>query len=200
MNLFIVLLRRPKQSSDFRDDPFWEFGSFGSTGCHSRNLLHPKNTKIVDGDRLAFVQGGSEGMRIVAVTPPVTVGGSNARIEICWDESFRPLAYQDALSAVDNAGNSSVPLLFANISKINRSTYCGKFSSAYRSRSTAVTDKIAKEIIRAFDAVKALPTSNYVEAIASKNDPWVIEKIKDRAHERKARSERYRAIKNRNIN
>lgn len=200
MKLFIVLLRRPKQSSDFRDDPFWEFGSFGSTGCHSKNLLHPKNTKITDGDRLAFVQGGSGGMRIVAVTPPVTVGGSNARVEILWDESFRPLAYQDALSAVDNAGNSLLPSLFASISKINRSTYCGKFSSAYRSRSTAVTDKIAKEIIQAFESIEALPTNNYVEAIANKNDPWAIEKIKHRAHDRKTRSARYRAIKNRNTN
>jgi hypothetical protein len=39
----VVLLRQPRKDiSEMRTDPFWEFGSFGLTGCHQRNLLHPK--------------------------------------------------------------------------------------------------------------------------------------------------------------
>ena len=36
--VFIVHLRRPKKNDpeEMRSDPFWEFGSFGCTGCHSR--------------------------------------------------------------------------------------------------------------------------------------------------------------------
>jgi hypothetical protein len=40
--VFVVMLRRPRKN-DRRSDPFWEFGSFGCTGCHGKNLLHPKN-------------------------------------------------------------------------------------------------------------------------------------------------------------
>ena len=41
--VILVHLRRPRSRSDKRDDPFWEFGSFGITGCHARNLLHPED-------------------------------------------------------------------------------------------------------------------------------------------------------------
>lgn len=36
--VIVVHLRRPKNASDMRDDPFWEFGSFGITGCHAHDL------------------------------------------------------------------------------------------------------------------------------------------------------------------
>jgi hypothetical protein len=62
------MLRRPGKN-DRRTDPFWEFGSFGCTGCHEKNLLHPMNCQIRNGDRLAFVQGGKCGLRLLLVTP-----------------------------------------------------------------------------------------------------------------------------------
>lgn len=38
--IFIVHLRQPSNNADEkRSDPFWEFGSFGLTGCHCKNLL-----------------------------------------------------------------------------------------------------------------------------------------------------------------
>ena len=37
--VILVLLRQPSSAvTERRDDPFWEFGSFGCTGCHGRNL------------------------------------------------------------------------------------------------------------------------------------------------------------------
>ena len=82
--VFIVMLRRPLKN-DRRSDPFWEFGSFGCTGCHGKNLLHPKNCQIRNGDRLAFVQGGKSGLRLLLVTPPVQcIKYPIARIEVRW--------------------------------------------------------------------------------------------------------------------
>ena len=47
-NVFFVHLRRPNRSDpdEQRDDPFYEFGSFGCTGCHGRTsctLAVPKS-------------------------------------------------------------------------------------------------------------------------------------------------------------
>jgi hypothetical protein len=60
--VYIVHLRRPKSArvepNERRDDPFWEFGSFGCTRCHSDNLMHPKHAKELDEARLAFVKAG----------------------------------------------------------------------------------------------------------------------------------------------
>ena len=74
-NIVIVMLRRPNKNDqgEMRSDPFWEFGSFGCTGCHRRNLLSPKRAKELEGLRLAFAQGGPEGMKLVHLTPPVSV-------------------------------------------------------------------------------------------------------------------------------
>jgi hypothetical protein len=69
-SMFLVLLRRPKSDpSESRDDPFWEFGSFGCTGCHAK-LLHPRKHGELTGAQLAFVQPERDGFRLVHVTPP----------------------------------------------------------------------------------------------------------------------------------
>jgi hypothetical protein len=49
--VIIVHLRRPKTADpkESRSDPFWEFGSFGITGCHSENLMHPRNSRKLEG-------------------------------------------------------------------------------------------------------------------------------------------------------
>jgi hypothetical protein len=67
-NVFCVALRRPHNRTDKRPDPKYEKGSFGSTGCHSDNLLSDaglRQSRIQKGDRLVFVQGN----RVVFVTP-----------------------------------------------------------------------------------------------------------------------------------
>ena len=59
--VIIVMLRRPRKN-DPRKDPFFEYGSFGLTGCHRTNLLA---NKAAAGCRLAFAQGGPSGFRLV---------------------------------------------------------------------------------------------------------------------------------------
>lgn len=64
--VIMVTLRRPNLSvpGEMRTDPLWEFGSFGLTGCHKRNLMNPRNVDILDGARLAFAQGGEDGFKL----------------------------------------------------------------------------------------------------------------------------------------
>ncbi len=71
VNVYFVHLRRPRNLNDQRADPFYEYGSFGCTGCHSKNLLHPRHAEKLNGARLAFVQGGNLGSRLVFLTPPI---------------------------------------------------------------------------------------------------------------------------------
>jgi len=86
MSVYFVYLRRPNKLNDRRNDPFWEFGSFGKTGCHSHNLLHHKNSPLKAGDRLAFLQGGKQEIRVIGLTPPIQVARTEARIELKWDK------------------------------------------------------------------------------------------------------------------
>src|ERR1022692_741575 len=83
-SVIIVHLRRPGSRNDKRSDPFWEFGSFGITGCHERNLLSLRNAEKLDGVRLAFAQGGPKGTRLVHLTPPVKIIPHQHYIEAQW--------------------------------------------------------------------------------------------------------------------
>src|ERR1039458_3791972 len=92
-NLFIVFLRKPG-NGDWRSDPFWEFGSFGCTSCHTHNLLNPKEEHVKTGDRLAFVQGGDQGCKLLLITPAVTrVEHGKRLVELQWDRSAKPFRY-----------------------------------------------------------------------------------------------------------
>ena len=91
----MAFLRRPYRKSDPRSDPHYFEGSFGSTGCHSANLLNLNTCRIVDRDRLSFVQPGSRGPRIVYVTPGLTVEKDDL-IVVRWSPS-RPLTYENGL-------------------------------------------------------------------------------------------------------
>jgi len=151
--LFIVMLRRPRKD-DPRADPFWEFGSFGCTGCHGKNLLHPKNSKIRSGDRLAFVQGGQIGARLLLMTPPIErflhAGGSpKRRIELRWDSGQKPFRYDRAPSLFDSPspGRSGLfPRLADSLAYINRSTIDAKFASRFRARTSPLEPQLAREL------------------------------------------------------
>jgi hypothetical protein len=86
---------------DPRDDPYYFTGSFGSTGCHSKNLLHPQKTLVRRGDRLCFIQPGGQGFRVVYITPPIVSLrrvqlGRKRALEVLWPPS-PPLKYDSAL-------------------------------------------------------------------------------------------------------
>jgi hypothetical protein len=177
--LFIVMLRRPRRN-DPRTDPFWEFGSFGCTGCHANNLLHPKNCQIANGDKLAFVQGGHLGSRLLLVTPPVTRvdhtgGGAKGRVELRWDSSRKPFCYDRAPSLFESPGPGRpglFPRLAVVLSQTNRSTADAKLASRFRARSSPLEPELAEELETGFNAtVKTAKPSDFVTKYAQAL-PW----------------------------
>lgn len=195
--VFIVALRRPRAKGDGRADPFWEFGSFGCTGCHAKNLLHPKNCPIADGDQLAFVQGGQLGSRLVLVTPPVRKAVFEAapgkpRVELRWDRKVRPFRYDRAPALFDVARPGAAqpfPLLAASLAGTNRVTIDAKFASRFRARTKPLDEAIAGEIVVGFERALAVATpdalaKHYTEALP-RIDPAAV--IQDRKAAYRAR-------------
>jgi hypothetical protein len=101
--VFLVYLRQPDSRQDRRDDPFYEFGSFGCTGCHYI-LLHDHRREL-EGARLAFAQGGHCGVRLVYLTPRITVVQRNL-CEANWTPAEMPFRYDQAPILVRNDGHS----------------------------------------------------------------------------------------------
>jgi hypothetical protein len=174
MSLYFVYLRRPKNMSDRRNDPFWEFGSFGKTGCHSRNLLHPRNSRIRDGDRVAFLQGGVGEIRVVGLSPAIRVAGTEELIELRWNKDYRPLPFVSAPLLINNSRESAFPAVYAalRLSDTNRSTFCGAAASRLRSRSTEVSHELAREIIHWFSAPRLPRIKIYPQAIQADHGKW----------------------------
>lgn len=164
--MLIVMLRRPGKD-DPRRDPYYEFGSFGLTSCHSTNLLADS---AATGYRLAFVQGGDLGFRLVMLTPPVDVRDYADRHEAVWSPGEMPLRYDRAPLLIDNSGSDALPELEDTLRGVARRTWEGRFSSAFRSRkrplsasmTMAITDMWNKAIespsARAREYWEALPT------------------------------------------
>lgn len=154
-NVVIVLLRRPIKSSpqEDRSDPFWEFGSFGCTGCHRTNLLNPKKVEELKGVRLAFAQGGDLGFRLVKLTPPVDVVKHKNRAELIWKTGRMPFRYVSAPLLIDIDGNSDMgDWLVKRLQTVKRSTPVAAFASAFRSRRKPLRNSEAEELIRCYQA------------------------------------------------
>ena len=109
--VYIVHLRRPKMSdpNERRTDPLFEFGSFGCTGCHSDNLMHPKRLEQLRGARLAFAQGGPLGFRLVYLTPPLNPRAFEDRVEARWSPAEMPFRYANAPVLVRNSPPERLP-------------------------------------------------------------------------------------------
>ena len=146
-NVIFVLLRQPRLN-DPRPDPFWEFGSFGCTSCHNKNLMNPNKAKELNGKRLAFAQGGPHGFKLVLLSPPIITKPRGRVIEAKWKIEHMPFRYDCAPLIIDKVGNTDIPSIINEIRAINRQTWLGKFSSAFRSRRKPVSQKIAGEIIK----------------------------------------------------
>lgn len=155
-NIFIVHLRRPSKSAavDPRTDPFYEFGSFGCTGCHSRNLLHAKNFSKVNLARFAFSQGGHDGFRLVFLTPPVDLLLRGNRCEAKWQPAEMPFRYHSAPILVANNSFSQFPLLEGFVDGTSRTTIEGGFSSKFRSCVTPLQPDIATELIDVYETCR----------------------------------------------
>ena len=146
------MLRRPNKNDqgEMRSDPFWEFGSFGCTGCHRRNLLSPKRAKELEGLRLAFAQGGPEGMKLVHLTPTVSLVRHSIGFELKWTPPEMPLTYRSAPTIVDNRKYSDAKAILREIGGVFRSTHVGKFASKFRARREPVDLELARELEKAY--------------------------------------------------
>lgn len=151
--VILVHLRRPDRSNpkERRDDPFFEFGSFGCTGCHKKNLMNPKRAQELDGVRVGFAQGGKDGFRLVHLTPPVRVVTYHDRCELIWEPAEMPFKYSAAPILVDNDGHSDFPALLQLLHGVDRQTWLARFSSAFRSRRSPLERAIADNICRVYD-------------------------------------------------
>jgi len=149
-HVIIVHLRRPRTTNpkESRSDPFWEFGSFGITGCHNRNLMNPRNAHKLEGVRLAFAQGGNQGTRLVYLTAPVKIDRHRSCIEARWSPAQMPFRYDSAPILVSNKAKSHFPKLAAGLKAVMRSTLEGKFASKYRSAATYLGDGVANELVK----------------------------------------------------
>lgn len=151
--VILVHLRRPaRHRDDARDDPFYEFGSFGCTRCHRTNLMNPERIAEIAGARLGFAQGGPEGMRLVHLTPPVRVVRHRGFCELIWQPPRMPFWYSCAPTLIANDGATDFPLLKRHIKPVRRGTWAAKFSSKFRSSRRPVPTEIGRQIIRVFEA------------------------------------------------
>lgn len=169
--VFLVCLRQPSSSKDHREDPYWEVGSFGCTGCHDKNLLHPGSNHIPNGARLAFAQGGPDGSRMVLLTQPVRVINRGDRLEVRWAARM-PFKYCDAPLLIDREGETHSGKLKRFISGSKSKHWGHKLSSKCRSRSQSLPGDVAAELIEIFDTAYAAAGLNqiaetYLEAIPS---------------------------------
>jgi len=148
--VFFVHLRRPG-SHDPRTDPLYEFGSFGCTKCHCSNLFHPRHAEDLNGSRLAFVQGGNDGSRLVFLTPPITVRVWAENCEACWTPAEMPFKYCEAPVLVANDGRTDFPLVKAFANRADRSTLEGRLSSRIRALSSPLKADMAAQVISVYE-------------------------------------------------
>jgi hypothetical protein len=168
----IVHLRRPNQKDkkEARPEPFYEFGSFGCTGCHKKNMMNPKRIEQLNGFRLAFAQGGPDEFRLIQLTPPVTYVKHKNRCELKWDKSAVFFKYQNAPLLINNDGRSNFPFFKKMFQKVNRPTLVAKFSSKFRTRREPLPNDVASKMIDKYlhlrtTAKKEHFTRNYVETM-----------------------------------
>ncbi|HEY9719758.1 MAG TPA: hypothetical protein V6C69_19925 [Trichormus sp.] len=154
--IIIVMLRQPRMErpNEMRSDPFWEFGSFGVTGCHQRNLMHPKKAAELEGARMAFAQGGKDGFKLVYLTPPVHAIAYADRSEIRWDPSEMPFRYDRAPVIIDAAGASDIPELRALFEGVKRNGWVGRFASKFRTRREPLPEPIAARLVAVYSAAR----------------------------------------------
>lgn len=148
----IVHLRQPRcDANERRDDPFYEFGSFGCTGCHGRNLMNRERIDELAGVRLAFAQGGPLGFRLILLTPPVDVCKHKDVCELKWDRRVKPFRYEKAPLLIDNNGETDVPQLSKWVKPNGRPTWMAQFSSHFRTRRRELEPDVAAGLVDAYD-------------------------------------------------
>jgi hypothetical protein len=199
VKVFFVHLRRPKSMRkaphERRDDPFYEFGSFGCTGCHSATLLsatdfHSRHARALEGARLAFIQGGPLGHRLVFLTPPITVKVWRDCCEAQWppgNPPQMPFKYAEAPIIAYNHGPSDFPLVEKFARDTKRTSIEGGLSSKFRSPVHPVSEEMGREIIAVYEGMRAEVPSTAFATTYEEALPWpppVIDRNREATYER----------------
>lgn len=174
--VIIVHLRRPNRSkpNEMRSDPFWEFGSFGLTGCHAHNLMNPKKASELEGVRLAFAQGGKLGTRLVYLSPPIHLivhrNGNKKVCEATWNLAEMPFRYDSAPLLIDNSGQTDFRGVKAILRGVRRESCVAKLSSKFRSHRRPLQATLARELIGTYKSLRSAARSEalaktYVDAL-----------------------------------
>jgi hypothetical protein len=168
----IVHLRQPRRNdpNEMRSDPFYEFGSFGCTGCHRKNLMNPKKLHELDRARLAFVQGGRGEFRLIMLTPPARTLKRDGVCEVKWEPTTQPFRFNQAPLIIDRDGNTDFPALKHMIQVTDRTTWLGRFSSKFRSSRKALRSHVAAEMCQVYRRIHAKTTpagfaTSYVQTL-----------------------------------
>jgi hypothetical protein len=132
--------------------------------------MNPQKADELVQKRFAFAQGGHEGFKLVHLTPPLRIIKHNGFIEAKWSPFLMPIKYLNAPLLISNQGQTDVHSIKNEIKKINRTTWMGKFSSAFRSRKRPVSEAIANELISVYDQKRssknnAVIARSYEEAL-----------------------------------
>ncbi len=147
----IVYLRQPRKNPDeMRSDPFWEFGSFGCTKCHARLLRRLHRTDNSDDIRLAFVQGGNLGTRLVYVTPKIETIHHGCFVEAKWQPVEMPITYKSAPVLADKSGYSDCPAIIDLFEKVRKPTPVSQFASKFRSRNQPLPNDIGLQLLEIY--------------------------------------------------
>ena len=175
----VIVLRLPRRAdpNEMRTDPLWEFGSFGCTGCHRRNLMNPRRLAELNGARLAFAQNGPHGFKLVHLTPPVRMLHHGSFGEAKWSPAEMPLSYDSAPTLVNNLGFSDIPNLLNMIRVVDRGTPVAQFASKFRSSRVALPSTVGQQMIAAYERVRSeggVVAKSYVDAL-----PWLPTHVDD---------------------
>ena len=177
----LIMLRQPRLNDpkEMRTDPFWEFGSFGCTRCHRKNVMNPRKLAELEGIRFAFAQNGRLGVKLVHVTPPVKMLRHGMFGEAKWSPAEMPLTYASAPTLVNNSDTSDVRELRAMITDVHRRSPVAKFASKFRSRRRALCASVGRRILEVYEQHRrksGCVSRSYVDAL-----PYMPPKIdKDR--------------------
>jgi hypothetical protein len=133
--------------------------------------MNPGRATELNGARLAFAQGGSSGVRLVYVTPPIRmrIRKRGSLAEATWEPAEMPLRYDASPTLIDAAGHSDCTSLVPDIRGVRRTTWIGKFSSAFRSRRAALAGVVGAELIDVYRRWRSAGADRiaqrYVEAL-----------------------------------
>ena len=177
--VFFVHLRHPKRSdpNEQRDDPFYESGSLGCTLCHSKNLFNPRHAADLAGARLAFVQGGQLGSRLVFLTPPIIVKVWKGCCEAIWTPAEMPFKYAKAPVLAQNGEDSDFPLIERFARETNCRTFESGLSSRLRSRVRQLPADLAREVVAVYKRMRAKASDSDISSTYDEALPYAPPKV-----------------------